>query len=386
MAEIYFDNNATTPVSSVALAEVIKVLSDGPGNPSSNHGSGKRARAVLAQAREAAASLVGASPTDLLFGRAATELNHLVLRSLVDGPLRGRKLVTSSVEHSSIQNVIPWLRDRGVKVQVVPVDTDGRISIPAVLTAIAEEPTLLSVQWANNETGVIQPMEELSAAVSDADTVLHVDAVQAVGKVQVDLSDLAIDFCVFSSHKLNGPVGAAALVAPNADRLLDPIPGGQQEAGLIPGTENVAAIAGFGAACADRAEKLDEYRSHTAALRDAFETGLKEGGIVSRVNGSGAPRIPNTSSIQFEGVDAEPLFLRLQASGIACSQGSACTSQRPEPSHVLRAMGLSDAEAWRSLRFSLGAENTLEEAEQVVAQIKRIHGQLSAFQTLSQVG
>jgi len=378
MADIYLDNNATTAVHPRVRERMSEVLDMGPLNPSSSHRQGRTARSLLESARADAAALVGCSPSQLYFTSGATEANHRVLELLRRGPLHGYSLVTSAVEHASILEAAQVLAREGVRVTILPVDSDGRVSTEAAADAIRGPDTLISLQWANNETGVVQPVREISSIAHERGALMHCDGVQAAGKTPVNLEAVPIDFFVFSSHKINGPQGAAALVARIPGTLPPSLPGGGQERGLRPGTENLPAIAGFGLACAIRAEQLLLWTSNVAALRDDFESRLNSSGVVCSINGARVQRLCNTSNIQFCSVDGEALLLRLQAAGVACSQGSACNAHKPEPSFVLRAMGLSEDEAWGSLRFSLSAANTRTEIAEAVELITFLHEQLSS--------
>lgn len=377
MADIYFDNNATTQVLPTVLARMLEAYETGPLNPSSNHRLGALARRMLREAREHVAQLVGATPEQLVFTSGATEANHRVLELLRSGSLRGYSLLTTPVEHSSVLEAASDLQRAGVSVRMVPIRSDGQVTSDAIERMIDGPRTLVSIQWANNETGVIQPIRDISAVVRAAGALLHVDAVQAAGKTHVSFTDVPIDFLVLSSHKINGPQGVGSLVARDLALLKPPLSGGGQERSLRPGTENLPGIVGFGEAARLRHMILDEWIAVVSMLRDDFESELRETGVVKAINGEGSPRICNTSNVCFKAVDGEALLLRLQARGLVCSQGSACTSHRPEPSHVLRAMGLGPEAAWSSLRFSLSAANAREEVRSAVDMIRLAHEQLT---------
>lgn len=377
MAEIYLDHNATTPVSPQAVEAVIEVLRAGPANPSSDHAFGRRARVILAQARESVAVLAGAQPENVIFTASATEANHLVLQCLADGHLGTKTLVTSSVEHSSIRNALPWLEERGVEIKVLGVTPEGLFDLGELHSAIAGAPALVSLQWANSETGVRQSIGQVAELVAASGSLLHSDAVQGAGKERLAFGNHPIHFMTISAHKLNGPVGAAALITNQQSRLRGRIGGGSQESNLRPGTENVAAIAGFGIAAAQRTSRLDHWIAHTTMLRNRLENHLKASGLSVSINGGAAQRIPNTSNVAFHRIDGQALHLHLQRRGIACSQGSACLSHRPEPSYVLREMGLSEDQAWSSIRFSFGHENTEHEVDVAIQTLEEICPTLS---------
>jgi cysteine desulfurase len=376
--EIYFDNNATTRPLPEVVEAVASAMRDGPSNPSSVHGAGQRARRALADARAHTAALVGAEDSDVVFTSGATEANNLVLQSLL-GPLMGHRLVTSAVEHSSVLETARYLETKGVSVVVLPVNESGLVAEADLVEAIVPGETLVSIQWANNETGVLQPLAQLVGVARDRGALFHSDAVQATGKVPVSMGDLSLDLLSISGHKLHGPMGVGALVGPGLDRLGRLIHGGSQERDLRAGTENLPAIIGFGLALEMRASRRSSASGTTARLRDQLEAALVSSDLLSGVNGSGAPRLPNTTNVRFRAVDGEALTIRLDQAGVRCSQSSACTNRKPEPSYVLRAMGLTEAEAYSSIRFGFSELNTAAEVDTAVTTITRIHEALSRF-------
>ena len=378
-SEIYFDNNATTQALPEVIESVARAMADGYGNPSSVHSAGGRARALIQEAREHVAALLRTSPADVVFTSGATEANNLVLQSLLGQDFAGYRLVTSSVEHSSVLATADYLRSRGVEVVVLSVDGHGLVDPEVMVRAIEPGRTLVSIQWASNETGAIQPIEELAERARAAGALVHTDAVQAVGKISTNLATLPIDFLSLSGHKLHGPLGAGALVGPGVRRLQPLAYGGSQEGSLRPGTENVPAIVGLGRAFELRAHRFTLVSEQTKRLRERFESRLIEKGLVAGINSGGAPRLPNTSNVRFAGIDGEALTIRLDQVGVCCSQSSACTNQKPEPSYVLRAMGLSETEAYSSIRFGFSEMNTLAEVETVVESIATIHASLARF-------
>ena len=377
--EIYLDNNATTAPLPEVVHEMAACYRMGPLNPSSVHQAGARARRRLQEAREQTAAALGALPTQVLFTSGATEANHLVLRGLLAGSMKGFQLVTTAVEHSSILEAARRLEDWGVSVRILPVDRHGLIDLEELEGAIDPQRTLVSVQWANNETGVLQPLQSIAELCQARGAVLHSDAVQAVGKLPMDLSRIPVDFLSLSGHKLHGPVGSGVLFRRDPAALTPVLPGGGQESGIRPGTENLPAVVGLAVALEHRSERLHRIMADLGALRHRFETGLKEAGMVEAINGADAPRIPNTSSITFKGVDGEALLLRLDQEGVQCSQSSACTNRKPEPSYVLRAMGLSEDEAFRSVRFSFSEFNTKDEVDRALDTLNRLHSTLTRF-------
>lgn len=376
--EIYFDNNATTEALPEVIAAVSRTMQGGFGNPSSIHGAGVRARRLLSVARAQVANLLAAGEKQVVFTSGATEANNLVLQALLQS-LKGHKLVTTVVEHSSILAMTDYLMSHGVLVTLLEVDRNGLVDVDTVLNAIEPGRTLVSIQWANSETGVLQPVEALAEAAHTRGALFHTDAVQAVGKVSITLADSCIDFLTLSGHKLHGPMGVGALVGPSLDQLAPLIRGGSQENGLRAGTENIPGVVGLGVALECRARHFAQARGKTESLRNQFEESLVRSGLVVDVNGGGAPRLPNTTNLRFASVDGEALTIRLDQAGIRCSQSSACTNQRPEPSYVLRAMGLSEEEAYASIRFGFSELNDADEVVAAVKAITRLHKSLTHF-------
>ncbi len=377
--ESYLDNNATTRALPEVIDAVAQAMADRYGNASSVHSAGARARAQIRKAREQVADLLGTTVEDVVFTSGATEANNIVLQSLLAGEFAGYRLVTSSVEHSSVLAAADYLRSRGTKVTVLPVDTDGVVDPEAVSAAIDPGRTLVSIQWANNETGVLQPIGRIARGARALGALFHTDAVQAVGKTPINLASLPIDFMSLSGHKLHGPLGVGALVGPGIRRLQPLVYGGSQEDALRPGTENVPGIVGLGRALELRATRFGLVAEQTQQLRGRFESTLTARGLVASVNAGRACRLPNTSNIRFTDVDGEALIIRLDQLGVRCSQSSACTNQKPEPSYVLTAMGLSEAEAYASVRFGFSELNTLDEVEAAVESIATIHASLAQF-------
>ena len=362
------DANATTR----ALDEVVDLVSDtmrgGSANPSSAHWLGGAARSALEQARDGVASLLpGVLPEGVVFVSGGTEANNAVLAPWCRDAA-GRTLVTTAVEHLSVLRPAEMFARAGGTVVVLPVSPDGLADPDAMGRAVrsAPGPVLISVQWANSETGVVQPLETLVAEARRfrPDAFVHSDAAQAVGRVPVTMRSVGVDVLTFSGHKLHGPqgIGAMVLCDPDDARVHPLLLGGGQERGLRSGTQNVAGAAGLGLAARIRAEGFAGFAVALAAMRDRFESELLDLASGARVNGATARRVPNTSSVRFPGMEAMELAARLDARGLACSLGSACSSGKPEPSRVLVAMGLSEAEAFSSLRFSFSVLNTMEEA------------------------
>ena len=347
-------------------------LRRGWGNPSSVHAEGAKAREQVEQARDRVASALGADTRSIVFTSCATEANNAVLRRLVPALGRGTHALSTTVEHPSVETPLCRLADEGWRVTRVPVDRDGRLDLSAFESACAERPAVVSVIWANNETGVLCPIEQVAALAKSAGAFLHVDATQALGKLPINLATLPIDALALSAHKLGGPKGIGAMVLrdpssfapPRADPLLG---GGGQEDGHRGGTENVPGIVGLGVACALAEAELPDRMERTAALRDSLWQHIHS--KIPRVRRNGAPErvLNNTLNVEFEGVAGEVLVQALDLEGIAVSSGAACSSGSIEPSRVLVAMGRSAAEARASLRFSVGHGNTPEEIERVTS-------------------
>jgi cysteine desulfurase len=363
---IYLDHNATTPIRDEVAQAVLRALRDGFGNPSSLHAEGAAARAALERAREQAAALVGAEPGELVFTSGATEANHAALWGTL-GAASGSRLVTTNVEHPSVEEPAAALEARGHPVTRLPVDADGRLDPAALGDALAEPAALVSVLLANNETGVLQDARPLAERCRDHGVPLHLDATQAVGKWPVDVRALGAALLSASAHKLGGPKGAGFLVLRKGLAVEPWLRGGPQERGRRGGTENVAGIVGLGVACELAARELDARVREWGRLRDRLWQGIREKIPNVRRNGSERHVLPNTLSVEFTGADGEALLQALDLEGVAVSAGAACHSGSLTPSRVLRAMGRSDEEARASLRLSVGHGIGDAEIERVLA-------------------
>ncbi|HBZ70894.1 MAG TPA: cysteine desulfurase NifS [Deltaproteobacteria bacterium] len=357
---IYLDHNATTPLREEVVEACTRALR-GFGNPSSTHFEGAAARSELECARAQVASLLGADPAEIVFTSGATEANNLALRGAVRSSRVPRHLVTSRAEHPSVLEPAEALERAGVKVTRLAVDASGRLDPGDVGTAVESEATLVSVLWANNETGVLQPLSEIAEAVRARGALLHVDATQAVGKIPVRVDSLPADLLSGSAHKLNGPKGAGFLFVRRGLELEAWLRGGPQERGRRGGTENVVGIVGLGVACELAERELPGRARRMAALRDRLWEGLRTRvGALGR-NGSTTHVLPNTLNVCFEGLPGEILLEALDLEGVSVSTGAACHSGSTVASHVLLAMGLSPEQARASLRFSVG--HGVEEAQ-----------------------
>jgi len=367
MRLVYLDHNATTPVDPRVLDAMLPFFRDAWGNASSLHAAGRPARRAVEAAREAVARLVGAAdPAEVVFTSGATESDNLALRGVADlDP--GCHVVTTAVEHPAVLATCDALEARGHRVTRLGVDRDGRLDLRALEAAIGPDTRLVSVMFANNETGVVFPVGEVGRLCRARGVLFHCDATQAVGKLPVDMTAAGIDLLSLSGHKLGGPKGVGALVVRRGVRLRPQQTGGHQERGRRGGTENVPGVVGLGEAARLAAERLAAAApAGVAALRDRLEAGIL--GAVPRVevNGAGAERLPNTTNLTLHGVDGEGLLLALDLEGIAASSGSACAAGSLDPSHVLLAMGLPREAVQASLRLSLGFGTTGEDVDRVL--------------------
>ncbi len=366
---VYLDNNATTPVHPAVLDALHEALAEVYGNASSIHKEGQTARRRIENARESVARLIGAEAREVVFTSGGTESNNAAIFGAV--PSTGRHhIVTTAIEHPSVLEPVTELGRRGHEITVVPPDRTGEVSSQQVIDAVRPETRLVTMMLANNETGVIQPVAAVARACRERGIHFHCDAVQAVGKVDVDVEALAVDTLSISAHKLHAPKGIGALYVRKGLALERFIFGGAQERRRRPGTENVPLAIAFGVA-ADLAAS-GGYRLQIAELRDRLERELLTSGSSFTVNGASLPRLPNTSSMTFHGADAEGIVIGLDLQGVAVSTGSACSSGRVEPSHVLLAMGLTAEDARSTVRFSLSRFTTAEEIDRVATLAREI--------------
>ena len=371
---IYLDNNATTQVDPAVVSEMMPFLTEFYGNPSSAYKFGSQVAKAVEKARERVASLLDCTPGEIIFTSCGTESNNAAINSaLLMDPDR-QHVVTTRVEHSAILKHGESLAKRGIEVTWLDVDGDGRIDLQALERAIRPDTAIVSVMWANNETGVLSPIHEIAEIVHKKKTLFHTDAVQAVGKIQINLAaeHSHINFLSVSGHKLHCPKGVGVLYVNKRTKFHPYLIGGGQEHGKRAGTENVASIIALGKACEIAAEFMEHETKEVRALRDDFENAVLATITGAQVNGDRFHRLPNTTSIAFEGIDSEAVLMLLDRYGICCSAGSACTTGSLHPSHVLKAMGFSNDRARASLRFSLSRFNTkldVERALEVLPQI-----------------
>jgi len=377
---IYVDNNATTQVAPEVLEEMLPYFSEFYGNPSSMHTFGGMVERKIVEARERLAGLLGASPDEIIFTSCGTESDSTAIRAAILSNPSKKHIVTSRVEHPAVKNLYEYLSKNGYRVTFVPVDRKGRLDLDYLYKNLGEDTAIVSIMWANNESGVIFPIEDIGKVLKEKRIVFHTDAVQAVGKIPMDLKNTAVDMLSLSGHKLHGPKGVGALYVRKGTKYSPFLIGGHQEKGRRGGTENVASIIGLGKASELAAANLPEKNIRVKRLRDKLETELLNRIPNSIVNGDRENRLPNTTSIAFEYVEGESILLLMDEYGICASSGSACTSGSLEPSHVLRAMGVPFTAAHGSIRFSLSTYNTEEEIDFIIEKLPPI---IERLRTLS---
>jgi len=379
---IYLDYNSTTPVDPRVLAAMLPYLAENFGNANSIHSSGQRARAAVDAARQAVAELLGAKAAEIVFTCGGTEADNLAIFGIVNPCDQPRKhVVTTAIEHHAVLNTAQALEKQGVDVTYVPVSREGIVDPGDIREAIRPETVLLSVMLANNEIGTIQPIEEIGRIAAEEDVYFHCDAVQAAGKMAIDVRKLGVDLLSISGHKLYAPKGVGALFVKAGTELGPMFFGGHHERDRRPGTENVPGIVGLGKAAQLAMENLDADAPRLAALRDRFENALLALPGV-RVNGSVRERAPNTSNLSFDAAGGEALVIALDLQGVMCSSGAACSSGAVEPSHVLTAIGLTPDQARSSLRFSLGRPTTEQEIDDAIRIIPPVVERLRALSPL----
>jgi cysteine desulfurase len=371
---IYFDYNATTPVLPAVADAMAAATRELFGNASSVHFFGQQAKAAIDTARSSVATLIGGDPTEVVFTGGGTESDNFAIRGAAEAlePAKRRHLIASAIEHEAVLNTLKALARRGWTTTLVPVDQSGVVSPARLREVITPDTALVSVMHANNEIGTIQPIAELASIAHEHGALMHTDAVQSVGKIAVDVRALGIDLLSLSAHKFHGPKGVGALWIKRGTRLQTMQTGGKHERGRRAGTENVPGIVGLGVAAALAGDKLPEEAAHSSALRDRLEDGILRQVTGTAVNGARLGRVPNTTNISFDRVEAESLLIALDLEGVAVSTGSACSSGTLEPSHVLKAMGLPPHRTQNSLRFSLGVFSTQEEVDRVIEILPRL--------------
>lgn len=369
---VYLDNSATTPVDPRVVEAMLPFLTDSFGNASSIHFFGQQARAAVDKARHQVAALINSRPNEIIFTSGGTEANNLAVRGLVEANNRhGRHIVTSEIEHPAVKTVCEDLEKLGYEVTYLPVYDDGVVRLDDLKAAVRDDTILISVMTANNEIGTLQPVAEIGRFVKEQRVQgrkiwFHTDAVQAAGKVTVDVEEIGGDLLSISGHKIHAPKGIGALYVRRGTRLHSQNIGGRQERGVRGGTESVPLIVALGAACAIAGEQLDRDAAKLKGLRDHFEQTVAERIDDVEFNGNRELRVPNISNISFRDIEGEGLLINLDMQGIAVSTGSACSSGSLEPSPVIRALGREDQMARGAIRFSFGRENTDEDLDNVL--------------------
>jgi len=376
MKTIYFDNNATTKVADEVLEEMKPFFCELYGNPSSMHTFGGQVGRKIKKAREQVAGLLDCDPNEIIFTSCGTESDNAAIKGALAALPHKRKVITTRVEHPAVLSVCRDLQNHGYTVIELGVDKQGRLDITELEDRLDDDTALVTIMFANNETGVIFPIEKIVKLVTDKGVVFHTDAVQAVGKIPLNLSKSNIDLLSLSGHKLHGPKGVGVLYVRKGTRLSAFMLGGHQEGGRRAGTENVPGIVGLGKACELAAKNIEDENSRVKYLRDKLEDAILKSCPDSRVNGDRKNRLPNTTNISFEFIEGEAILLMLDKFGICASSGSACTSGSLEPSHVLRAMGVPFTAAHGSIRFSLSRYNTEDEVDYTIQKMPGIVNRL----------
>ena len=366
MKTIYVDNNATTQVNAEVLEEMLPYFRENYGNPSSMHTFGGDVAAEISKARERVAALINAEPEEIVFTSCGSESDSTAIWAAIESIPDKKHIITSRVEHPAIKNLFEHLSKKGYQVSFVPVDKKGNLDLDYLYEHLTAETAIVSIMWANNETGVIYPVDEIAAAVREKGVVFHTDAVQGVGKLEVDVKKTQVDMLSLSGHKIHAPKGVGALYLKKGTKFSPFLIGGHQEHGRRGGTENVASIVGLGKAAELAKQQRETTALKTSALRDKLEKNLLERIPHSMVNGDTKHRLPNTTNISYEYVEGEAILLMMNEFGICASSGSACTSGSLEPSHVLRAMGVPFTAAHCSIRYSLSDYNTEEEIDFII--------------------
>ena len=368
MSHVYFDHNATTQIDARVLDAMLPWMKAQSGNPSSRHQFGRAAREAVAQAREQVARACGAQASQVVFTASGTEANNLAIKGLADYVPQGQ-ILSSAVEHPCVTRSATAMRAQGHAALSIPVGSDGKVDRAQMKAQLSQATSLVSVMLANNETGVLQDVPELAEIARAHGSLMHTDAVQALGKIDLNFNDLNVHAMTVSSHKLHGPQGAAALILDKRVDIQPLLHGGGQERGLRSGTENVAAIVGFGLACELASQQLTDYQAHTLSLRTQLEKGLVA--MNASIFGAQSKRLSNTSFFAMDGIEGETLVVALDRKGYAVASGSACSSDSTEPSAVLLAMGVHEDVARGAVRLSLGAQNTAHQVADFLQQLQQ---------------
>lgn len=382
--KVYMDHSATTPLAGEVFEAMEPYLKGSFGNPNSIHAWGREARKAVNEARDQIAELINAEAREIIITGGGSEADNLAIKgtafALQD---KGKHIITSAIEHHAVLDACDWLEKIGFEVTVLPVDSNGTVDLEALEKAIRDDTILITIMYANNEVGTIQPVEKIIEIAKKRGVRVHLDGVQAVGHIPVDVKELDVDLLTLSAHKMYGPKGVGALYVKKGTKLVPIIHGGGQEFGLRSGTENTAGIIGFGAAAKLAKRRLEE-KEHLkeAALRDKLLSGIMKNIPHAHITGHPTQRLPFHASVCFDFIEGESLLLRLDAEGIGASSGSACTSGSLEPSHVLLAMGISHERAHGSLRLTLGKDTTEEDIDYILEVLPKIVTDLRALSPL----
>ena len=376
MKTVYMDNNATTRVANEVIEDMLPYLGELYGNPSSMHTFGGQVGRKIRQARQSVASILGCSPEEIIFTSCGTESDNTAVRGALATSPNKHKIITSRVEHPAILSTCQELEHHGYSIVEISVDKDGRLDLDEFRHSIGDDTAIVTMMYANNETGVIFPVEEIAGIAKSKGVIFHTDAVQAVGKIPLNLAESNIDMLSLSGHKLHAPKGVGVLYVRKGTRLAPFMLGGHQEQGRRGGTENVPGIIALGKACQLAQEHIEDENTRVKQLRDKLEESILAACPDSFVNGETENRLPNTTNISFEYIEGESILLMMDKYGICASSGSACTSGSLEPSHVLRAMGVPFTAAHGSIRFSLSTYNTEDEVDYVVEKLPPIINRL----------
>lgn len=364
---IYMDNNATTPVRPEVLEAMLPLYREQFGNPSSVHWAGRAVAGVVEKAREQVAKLINCSPAEIVFLSCGSEGDNLAIKGTADALRdKGNHIITTAVEHPAVLETCRFMEKQGYRVTYLPVDRDGMLDLAELEAAITDQTILISVMWANNETGNLYPIEEIGAIARKYKVRFHTDAVQAVGKVSVDVQKANVDLLVLSGHKLGAPKGVGAMYVRRGTKMTPLLHGGHQERNRRAGTHNVAGIVGLGLACELAGAEMDETMARVRRLREKLEQGIMKAIPDVKLNGHPTQRLPNTLNVSFAYIEGESLLLNFDMKGVAASSGSACTSGSLEPSHVMGAMCVEITLAHSSTRFSLGRDNTEADVDYVL--------------------
>jgi cysteine desulfurase len=381
---IYLDHNATTPLHPQVFRAMEPYLKERFGNASSSYQTGREAKTALENSRATVAGCMGARPQEVVFTSGGTESDNCAVRGVAQAQKdKGNHIITSTTEHHAVLKTCQLLEKEGFRVTYLPVDSEGRVDPKDVRRHIGRETILISIMFANNETGVIQPVQEIAAIAKEKNVVFHTDAVQAAGKIPFTVNDLGVDLLSISGHKIYGPKGVGALYVREGVPLHPILTGGHHEHNLRAGTENIPSIVGLAKAMSMATQHINAVSEKLSALQQRLESGIINRIEDVRINGLKAPRLPNTSSISFRLIEGESILLHLDLKGICVSTGSACTTDSPEPSHVLTAMGIPPQTAQGTIRFSLGEDNTKEDIDSVIDALCDITSRLRSISSLA---